>query len=155
MPESSLDCVNIDRVRSLAGDRWFARGQAYVQQGRVTNLRVSRHNISASVSGTETYRVKISCNNSRISYDCSCPVGADGNFCKHCVAVSLAWLENDASDLRAFLEQQDRDSLIELILDEASNNRTLRERLESEASRSGSNRGKRVLSFPGPARGDS
>jgi uncharacterized Zn finger protein len=152
MPESSLDCLNVARVRSLAGERWFARGEAYVQQGRVTNLRVSGNSISGSVSGTETYRVKISCSNSRISYDCSCPVGEDGNFCKHCVAVAVAWLESNPSDLRGFLEQKDHQSLIELILEEASNNRSFRDRLESEASQSGPTDENRVLRFPGPGR---
>jgi uncharacterized Zn finger protein len=30
-------------------------------------------------------------------FSCDCPLGLDGEFCKHCVAAGLAWLEGDFS----------------------------------------------------------
>jgi uncharacterized Zn finger protein len=156
MPRSALDCLNVPNIRSLAGDRWFARGEAYLQQGRVSDLNADSYRIIAKVTGTETYRVRLSCRSSRIEYSCTCPVGEDGNFCKHCVAVALAWVEEEStirdpkestirdsnlsavkhkSDLRSFLEAQDHQKLVELMLQEASRNRLLEERLEFEAAR--------------------
>ncbi len=31
-----------------------------------------------------------------LAYDCTCPLGGDGIFCKHCVAAGLAWLATAA-----------------------------------------------------------
>lgn len=155
MPKSELNCLNIQAIRSLAGQRWFARGETYLQQGRVSNLSTDGYRLTARVTGTETYRVRLSCRNSRIEYSCTCPVGEDGNFCKHCIAVALAWIEEEStirdrsssagkskptavehkSDLRSFLEAQDHEKLVELMLQEASRNRGLEERLEFEAAR--------------------
>ena len=148
MPTSPLDCLNLHNIWSLAGERWFARGETYLQQGRVSDLSADGYRITANVTGTETYRVRLSCRSSRIEYSCSCPVGEDGNFCKHCVAVALAWLEEESTirdpnisavkhkpDLRSFLEAQDHQKLVELMLQEASRNQSLEERLEFEAAR--------------------
>src|SRR5947207_3875991 len=142
MPISALKCLSILNIRSLAGDRWYARGEAYLQQGRVSDLRADGRRLTANVTGTKTYRVRLSCRNSRIEFSCSCPVGEDGNFCKHCVAVALAWVEGEStpggpnqsatSNLRSFLEAQDHQKLVDLILQEALRSRNLKDRLEFE-----------------------
>ena len=145
---SQLDCLTEHNLRSLAGDRWFARGRAYQQEGRVKDLTSSGDSLSARVVGTETYRVRLSCKNSRINYACSCPVGDDGNFCKHCVAVGLAWLNQDTTEqvvpvsrqkskgsLKSFLDSLDQEALVNLVIGEAARNRRFRERLELEAAR--------------------
>ena len=31
-------------------------------------------------------------------FSCDCPLGLDGEFCKHCVAAGLAWLDGDFSE---------------------------------------------------------
>lgn len=148
MAQSALDCLNLRNIRTLAGERWFARGEAYLKQGRVSDLSADGYRLTANVTGAETYRVRLSCRSSRIEYSCTCPVGDDGNFCKHCVAVALAWVEEESrirdpnpsvvkhkSGLRSFLEAQDHQKLVELMLQEASRNRRLEERLEFEAAR--------------------
>ena len=162
---SQLDCLTERTFRSLAGDRWFARGRVYQQEGRVTSLTSSGDSLSARVVGTQTYRVRLSCKNSRISYACSCPVGDDGNFCKHCVAVGLEWLEQDTTEqvatqkprghgvtqtteqlapvsrrrsegsLKSFLDSLGQEALVELVLIEAARSRRFRERIELEAAR--------------------
>jgi uncharacterized Zn finger protein len=48
--------------------------------------------IEAHVLGTRRYDVKLWVERGRLEYSCTCPVGIDGAFCKHCVAVGLAWL---------------------------------------------------------------
>jgi len=113
----------------------------YHKEARVTDLSIDHEVISARVLGTETYRVRLSCTNNRLTYKCTCPFGEDGNFCKHCVAVGLAWLEQPVdkptskSSLESFLENMDHQQLVKLVLNEASRNRRLRDKLEfAEAS---------------------
>lgn len=133
---ATLDCITKRNLRTLAGDRWFARGEAYHKQARVTDLILEHDSISACVLGTDTYNVRLSCHNGRNTFHCTCPVGQDGNFCKHCVAVGLAWLNQHAgkrlSGLQTFLEGLDHNRLVKLIIGEASRNRALREKLEFE-----------------------
>jgi len=134
---STLDCITERTLRTLAGERWFARGEAYHKEARLTDLEIHHDSISARVRGTDTYRVRLSCRNNRLTYNCTCPVGEDGNFCKHCVAVGLAWLSQPAdeqsqskSSLQTFLENMDQQQLVDLIVAEASSNRRLRDKLE-------------------------
>src|SRR5215510_14062853 len=89
----TFDCITRGTLQTLAGERWFKRGQTYKEQGQVHGLTLQRDTISASVVGSETYRVRLTCRNSRLTYTCSCPLGEDGNFCKLCVAVGLEWLD--------------------------------------------------------------
>lgn len=131
-----FDCITKRTLQTLAGERWFNRGKVYMKQGRVADLIMRGESLSANVAGAETYRVRLSCRNNRLTYSCTCPLGADGNFCKHCVAVGLAWLEEPAAtsvkadSLQGFLERMDRKELVELIVNEASHNKRFREQLE-------------------------
>ena len=139
---SSFDCITESNLRKLAGERWFGRGERYYKEARITDLAVDDGGISANVLGTATYRVRLSCRNNRLTYHCSCPVGDDGNFCKHCVALGLAWLNQNSdvptptSSLQTFLEKMDHRRLVELVLGEASHNRRLRDKLEFEQAAS-------------------
>jgi len=140
--------LNLRKIRALAGKVWFVRGEAYFQQGRVVELSEHNGKLSAIVTGTEDYRVRLWTESNDLAYSCSCPLGDDEQFCKHCVAAALAWLapaknEGDApqrtrdpeNDLRAFLEQQEKEGLIAMLLREAENNRSARERLQLDAAR--------------------
>ena len=146
MPRPAL---NLHKIRALAAELWFARGEAYYQQGRVAELREHNGKLSAIVTGTQDYRVRLWTEDNDLSYSCTCPLGDDEQFCKHCVASALAWLapaknEDDSpqrtrkpleTDLRAFLEHQEKEGLITMLLREAENNRGARERLQLEAAR--------------------
>ncbi len=140
---------NLRKLRTLAGDVWFARGEAYFEAGRVVELNLHNGKLSARVTGTSDYRVSMRIENDDLIYSCTCPLGDDSQFCKHCVAAALAWLqlanekenapaskrESQKNNLRAFLEQQDKETLIATLLLEATGNRRLRERLQLEAAR--------------------
>ena len=109
--------------------------------------------LTATVQGTEDYRVKISIRDGALDYDCTCPMGADGVFCKHCVAAGLAWLTNvpgksptqktkaadtpvvTLEDARAWLAEQDKPKLVEMLLDQAAMDAHLRERLLLQAAK--------------------
>jgi len=150
MTHSSLHNLSRHSIRALAGESYFARGEKYFEEGRVHGLTEYRGQVVAKVAGTEDYRVKLGAERGRFSYSCSCPVGDDGEFCKHCVAVALAWIEEPGGkgkrdkskksaatleDVRAFLEQQDKGKLVEMLLNEALESDSLRERLFLETAR--------------------
>src|ERR1043165_4156930 len=150
MSHSPLNDLRRRDIRQLAGERFFARGERYFDEGRVHGLTEYRGQVAAKVSGTEDYRIKLWAERGRLGYSCSCPVGDDGEFCKHCVAVALAWIEESGGkgkrdkskqsaatleDVRAFLEQQDKGKLVEMLLNEALESDSLRERLFLETAR--------------------
>lgn len=76
-------------LHELADGKAFERGRAYQRQGRVSALTRDGKTVKATVSGSEPYEVRLWVTGDRIAYACSCPVGEEGSFCKHCVAVAL------------------------------------------------------------------
>ncbi len=112
--------INRNALESLAGGTAFRRGEEYFAIDAVDRLHVQDNKVSAKVEGTET---------------------GDGYFCKHCVAVGLAWIseygaESPSSDvagrktakakrrdpwkdIRQYLETQSAESLVEVLLDVA------------------------------------
>lgn len=100
--------------------------------------------ITAKVQGTRPYRVKLWIEKNALEYSCTCPMGADGVFCKHCVAVGLTWLEAKQpkpshkrqaprsmtmSDARACLLAEDKKVLVDMLMDHAVEDDRLRRRL--------------------------
>lgn len=79
-------------LNALAGSRAFQLGKEYFGDGAVRNLSVTRDTVRAQVRGTASYRVVLRTESGELSSDCSCPRAGEGYFCKHCVAVGLAWL---------------------------------------------------------------
>ena len=73
-------------LRRIAGPRSFERGEDYFANGQVGSLVDNEGTITAKVRGTQPYRVKLWVEGSELEYSCTCPVGNDGAFCKHCVA---------------------------------------------------------------------
>lgn len=83
-----------DDLRHAAGPVSYARGVEYIH--RVEELTVAGTWVTATVRGTEMYRVGLSFDDNRaggLRGDCSCPFGTEGNFCKHCVATGLVALQ--------------------------------------------------------------
>src|ERR1039458_4638718 len=81
-------------LRQLAGAKSFERGEDYFATGQVMSLVEHAGKLTATVQGTDEYRVTLFADGDALASDCTCPLGADGAFCKHCVAVGLAWLTN-------------------------------------------------------------
>lgn len=141
-------------LRDLAGAASFRRGEEYAADGHVTGLAVDGDRISARVLGTDEYRVGVWVASGALEYDCTCPVGRDGDFCKHCVAVGLVWLAEESPDgagsrrrkpgaprvvsmeeIRSFLGRQDRATLVDLLVDHAMEDEGLLDRLVLRAAR--------------------
>ena len=131
----------------MAGERSFERGQEYFSQGCVRGLAEHAGTITAKVQGTHDYRVKLWIKNGGVDYSCTCPVGADGGFCKHCVAVGLAWLNPEKTrgdfrkssltldDARAALTLQPKEALVALLLEQAMEDDRLRQKLLLKAAK--------------------
>jgi uncharacterized Zn finger protein len=85
--------LHADTIAKLAHGAALARGRLYAEQGRVTMLARRRARLVGTVQGTRLYSISIWVKGSRLGYACSCPAGANGDFCKHCVALVIAWLE--------------------------------------------------------------
>ncbi len=150
MPDDSLtELVTPKRLRQVAGVRFYERGESYFADGAVRSLRRSEDGIAASVQGTHRYRVRLRAEDGELDYDCSCPVGRDGAFCKHCVAVGLAWhaRREDAGedadddrpelgelDLRRYLLGLDKEDLVALLVDQADEDERLHRRLALQAA---------------------
>lgn len=72
----------------------LSRGHAYARQGRVVTLRRGGGVVRGEVQGSDLYRVRLG----EGTWECDCPIGAEGAFCKHCVAVAIV-AEQDGPDV--------------------------------------------------------
>jgi uncharacterized Zn finger protein len=150
---ASLDRI-LDRtaLRGMAGGRSFDRGEDYFEHGQVGSLVEHQGVVAAKVHGSGEYRVKLWSERGQIGYSCSCPVGDDGEFCKHCVAVGLAWIAErkpsrpakkatrravTMEDVRAHLAQRDKGALVDLLVKQALEDDRLREQLLLEVAKCG------------------
>ena len=138
------------RLRRLAGERYFGRGEAYFAEGAVRSLQRIDQGIKAAVQGTRRYRVRLWAEGDEIGHDCTCPIGREGAFCKHCVAAGLAWhaggqtaqsgTADDAGadpqelDLRTYLLKLSKDDLVSLLVDHADDDERLHRRLALRAA---------------------
>jgi uncharacterized Zn finger protein len=132
--------ITVDSLKKHAGSTVFQRGQAYFAHDAVGRVRVIGNRVKARVEGSEVYEVELWDETGRLGYDCTCPHAAEGNFCKHCVALGLAWLDGaadwmDVDDedetpvagtpgdpwnaIQAYLESQSRETLAALLLESA------------------------------------
>jgi uncharacterized Zn finger protein len=90
MPTTTLQqAFGRGELRQLATGRTFERGLAYAEAGRVSNLKRGDHEVTATVRGNRAYRIRLWVEDGDPSFACNCPVGEEGGFCKHCVAVAI------------------------------------------------------------------
>ena len=131
-----------DRLRLLAGDAAFARGEAYHVQGAVSLLSSAGEEILAVVRGGEHYRVRLRGGGDgfRIAGDCTCPAFDRDGWCKHLVAAALAAnaageeLRDLRGDIRAHLLGLGAEALADMLLDLAERDPALLRRLDLAAS---------------------
>ncbi len=149
------DLLSRKTLEELAGSTVFRRGEAYFSAGAVGRARATEDKITAQVEGTDTYQVELWDDDGELEHDCTCPHAADGNFCKHCVALGLTWLTAHApnakaqgksgrarhsdpwKDIQGFLNTQSKEEMIELLLDVAQRDDRLYQSLllKSQTSR--------------------
>ncbi|WP_139556543.1 SWIM zinc finger family protein [Methylotetracoccus oryzae] len=137
-------------LKALAGASAFTRGEDYLVDGAVERLRRSDELVSAQVMGSEPYHVELWADGDELGYGCSCPRAADGYFCKHCVAVGLAMLDETIPDpevgdpdhgrdpeslIRDYLLVQSPEVLTQLIMEQAQRDDALHRSLLLKAER--------------------
>lgn len=142
-----------DMIRAHAGETYYARGLAYKRQGAVVELSADATAADATVAGTRRYHVHVELTGDGLDAECTCPLGAEDEFCKHAVATSLAWLEavgeggttaadmpglrRPKPDLAAFLAGQPTEWLVQWLLRVADADPALRAEWEALATRPG------------------
>ena len=135
MSTAFASILHRDAIRRLVDARTFERGQDYFAGRRVVTLLRQDAALVATVRGTTDYKVRLWVNDHGLAYACTCPVGADGLFCKHGVAVGLAWLAQEGlatpppPEIRTRLLELDKAVLVDRLLEAAAGDPRLREAL--------------------------
>jgi uncharacterized Zn finger protein len=136
-------------VAQLAGPHSYARGVGYHDEGRVEVDSQTDGRVEALVRGTMPYRVALWVHGRTVDWSCTCPMGEDGEFCKHCVAVALSLHQDDGKkprgrrktatrrrevDLRQYVRSLDAAELTDLVMEQVDTDWRLRERLTARAA---------------------
>jgi uncharacterized Zn finger protein len=122
-------------IAGLASTPSYERGLTYLEAGRVGPLRASAGRVAATVRGSEDYTIELRARGGKLRFFCSCPIGREGAFCKHCVAVALAQLrEQDdpaptLDDARVHLQALPQGELVDLLIDHAHDDEALARKL--------------------------
>jgi len=145
MVSNLVENLTRDVMLELAGESYFERGEDYHRGGHVHDLVEHAGVVVARVAGTEDYRVRLWAEDDLV-FTCDCPLGLDGEFCKHCVAAGLAWFEDDflenapggsatMHDVHTYLEKHEGEVLVRIVMQQAMEDERLRERLLLRTSR--------------------
>jgi uncharacterized Zn finger protein len=89
----NLKPINAGAVATLAGKAAFHRGEVYYRDGRVGELQWRGIHITAIVEGNEEYQVRLTHTAKIFEGICDCPASEGFDFCKHCAATALKYLE--------------------------------------------------------------
>ncbi len=90
-----------NRLHAYVGDRVFARGLSYFENGAVTEWDAVLGGWRGVVAGTSHYEVELKANTKQPEGLCDCPAAEDGSFCKHLVALTLAVMAADGEGTHA------------------------------------------------------
>ncbi|HPQ72189.1 MAG TPA: SWIM zinc finger family protein [bacterium] len=147
-PSSFNLLLTRDALRRLTDSRSFSRGVEYFNAELVESITEYKGVITAKVLGSYEYRVRLWVDGDALDYECTCPRGEDGDFCKHCVAVGLAWLAQKETgagkrktrkkpnvtmeDVQDHLLKQEKAKLVDLLMQQVIDDDTLRRSLELE-----------------------
>jgi uncharacterized Zn finger protein len=130
--------LSTQQLKDYAGYRSFERGQQYFKQGQVTVISTNDSKISANVSGTRIYQTSLWLKGRHLESSCTCEAFEDDGFCKHCVAVGLAWLAgemptdnvgNVPKEVKDYVQQLSQQQLMDIVLQQASQNQQLLQQL--------------------------
>ena len=123
--------VTEDAVREICTDAVFERGESYLAESRVREIHRVDDAVTAVVSGSRQYHVRVDLATDRFDPWCDCPYDGPG-ACKHVVAVLLRCLGDIPPDegdrLDAELDAANPDDLRAFLRDTLATDATLRER---------------------------
>lgn len=135
---------DVDTLRDVAGEKVFARGVAYHEDGHVEIVTFDRARVLARVIGSEVYRCELVGTGKKFSGECSCRAFADWGFCKHLVATALTanslgpealeHASNRFAKIREYLRAKGVDRLVEMVVGLAERDPSLLQELELSAA---------------------
>ncbi|MDB2273369.1 SWIM zinc finger family protein [Halorubrum ezzemoulense] len=118
-------------VQDICTDAVFERGENYLTEGRIREIHRVDATVSAVVSGSRQYDVRVDLAADGFDPWCDCPYDGPG-ACKHVVAVLLRCLDDAPTDegdrLNAALDAADPDALRGFLRDTLATDAALRER---------------------------
>jgi hypothetical protein len=141
--------LNADDLSTITDARTFNRGREYARLGLVGAILEHNGTIEAAVHGTRHYQTKLWREKDVLHSSCTCPLGEDGIFCKHCVALGLSWLGEgpdestgedesssiDLDEIREHLLTRDKSDLADIILSQAVYDERLLRRLTIDTAK--------------------
>jgi hypothetical protein len=136
-------------VRRLASAPRYARGLDFLAYGHVEHLRDSGTTIRGVVRALSRHAVELSADDGLLDYSCDCEAGRSGEFCIHCSAVALAWIEWSKgrktrrgaakpltpAEAVAVLRDLDKDDIVRMVQAWVEDDAGIRDRLVVDASR--------------------
>jgi uncharacterized Zn finger protein len=142
------DWLSRPALLEYVGSVIFQRGDEYFRTKAVSRLLDLGDKVTARVRGSYTYRVELSTDGEEFHYHCTCPHAAEGNFCKYCVAVGLAWLDSRArgfvpnasedsnwDEVRRYLEKQPQSVLVNWLMEAAQQHDAVYRKLVTKTQR--------------------
>ncbi|WP_436348119.1 SWIM zinc finger family protein [Natronorubrum sp. FCH18a] len=131
--------VTEDMVRDVCTDAVFERGDRYLAEGRVHEIHRVDTTVTAVVSGSHQYDVRVDLAADGFAPWCDCPYDGPGT-CKHVVTVLLRCVDDRPQDegdrLDAALNGADADELRAFLREELVTDADLRDRFLAHAGRS-------------------
>ena len=117
----------------MAGDAVFERGYIYLNEGRVRLVSQGKTTTELCIEGSAEYTVKLKHTSRQFEATCECPAAQGFDFCKHCVAGSLFYLQllaeketlkkSSGKDLlQAYLKSLPKDQLIAALSEHINRN---------------------------------
>jgi uncharacterized Zn finger protein len=123
--------VTEDAVRDICTDAVFERGERYRDEGRIREIHRVDTTVTAVVSGSRQYDVRVDLATDGFAPWCDCPYDGPG-ACKHVVAVLLRCADDpppdDGDQLEAALDGVDADELRAFLREELVTDTNLRDR---------------------------
>jgi len=124
MPREKTPKLTEARIRAMASEKSFARGQSYCQDGAIVEPLQQGLELRAECEGSEyePYQISVTLNAKGIAESsCTCPYDW-GGICKHIVALLLAYVHNPQAfrhiePLDKMLAGKSKDELIVIIQD--------------------------------------
>ncbi|WP_338742289.1 SWIM zinc finger family protein [Haloplanus salilacus] len=123
--------VTEEAVRDICTDAVFERGERYLTESRIHEIHCIGTTVTAIVSGSRQYEVRVDLATDGFAPWCDCPYDGPGT-CKHVVAVLLRCIDDPPPDegdqLDAALDGADADELRAFLRDALATDTDLRGR---------------------------
>ncbi len=102
MERGIANILHRDTIAVIVGSQTFERGEACFKARRVERVDSSPGELRGVVRPTEQgrrpYTVRVWVRDEGVAFECTCPIGVRLQFCKHTVAIALAYLEKERAE---------------------------------------------------------